>query len=397
MCGIAGIVDLKRRPIDRHLLERMCGSLRHRGPDEEGAFVNCFAALGQRRLSIIDLAGGQQPMSNEDGTVWVSFNGEIYNFQILRRELIERGHRFATNSDTEAIVHAYEEYGPECVQHFRGMFALAVWDQRRETLFLARDRVGKKPLFYTQAGDRFLFASELQALVVDPAVSRNVDATAIDDYLTYGYVPAPKTAFSGIHKLLPAHWLTLRPGPDGFEVRTQRYWRLPYGPKLKMDEEEASEALLEQLTEAVRLRLIADVPLGVMLSGGIDSGIVTALMSRLSDKPVKTFAIGFEDQAFNELPDARRVAQQYATEHHELIVRPNALEVLPTLVRHYGEPYADSSAIPTYYVAQLTSQHVKAVLNGDGGDESFAGYQRYLGGRLGNRPDARCPSATCIG
>ncbi len=382
MCGIAGIVDLKRRPVDRSLLERMCGSLRHRGPDEEGCFVNCFAALGQRRLSIIDLAGGHQPMSNEDGSVWVSFNGEIYNFQILRRELIERGHRFATNSDTEVIVHAYEEYGPECVQKFRGMFALAVWDQRQETLFLARDRVGKKPLFYTQAGGRFLFASELQALVVDPAVSRDVDATAIDDYLTYGYIPAPKTAFSGIHKLPPAHWLTLSSGPDGFTVRTQRYWRLSYAPKLEMDEQEASEALLEQLTEAVRLRLIADVPLGVMLSGGVDSGIVTALMSRLSDKPVKTFAIGFDDPTYDELPDARRVAQQYATEHHELIVRPKALDVLPMLVRHYGEPYADSSAIPTYYVAQLTSQHVKAVLNGDGGDESFAGYQRYLGGRL---------------
>jgi len=381
MCGIAGIVDLKQRRVDRSLLERMCNAMRHRGPDEEGYYLNCHAALGQRRLSIIDLSNGRQPMSNEDGTVWVSFNGEIYNFQELRGDLEQRGHRFATRSDTEVIVHAYEQYGAECTTHFRGMFAFAVWDEQRQTLLVARDRVGKKPLFYTQADGCFLFASELQALVRHPAVPRDLDHTAIDDYLTYGYIPAPRTPFHGVHKLPPAHYLTLRLADAGRglrELKTERYWRLEYGPKLDLSEEEAAEGLLEVLTEAVRLRLIADVPLGVLLSGGVDSSLITALVSRLSSRPVKTFSIGFREDEFDELPYARLVARRYGTDHHELVVEPKALDVLPTLVRHYGEPYADSSAIPSYYVARLTRQNVTVALNGDGGDESFAGYERYL-------------------
>ncbi len=385
MCGIAGIIELRRRCPERSLLKRMCDAMRHRGPDDEGYYLHRHVALGQRRLSIIDLPGGRQPMSNEDQTVWVAFNGEIYNFQELRARLQQRGHRFATRSDTEVIVHAYEEYGDECVTRFRGMFALAVWDQRRQRLLLARDRVGKKPLFYTHADGRLIFASELAALVAHPAVRKDLEYAAIDDYLTYGYIPAPRTPFRNVCKLPPAHYLTLELASDGSGLRrlsTQCYWRLQYAPKLDLDEEQAAEGLQEVLTDAVRLRMIADVPLGALLSGGIDSSLVVALMSRLSDRPVKTFSIGFEERQFDELAYARLVAQRYATEHHELVVRPKALEVLPALVRHYGEPYADSSAIPTYYVAALTRRHVTVALNGDGGDESFAGYERYLASSL---------------
>jgi asparagine synthase (glutamine-hydrolysing) len=388
MCGIAGILDLQARPVEPSLLRRLCDVLAHRGPDDEGDYIKGPVALGQRRLAILDLAGGRQPMGNEDGTVWITFNGEIYNFRELRAGLEGRGHRFATRSDTEAIVHAYEQYGSACVKEFRGMFAFALWDQPRQTLLLARDRVGKKPLFYAEVDGQWVFASELQALLRHPGLAREVDWAALDDYLTYGYVPAPKTIFRGVHKLPPAHWLTLRLRPDGSgdpEIHVERYWQLAYEPKLRLSEADAADGLLEVLREAVRLRMIADVPLGALLSGGIDSSIVVALMSQLSDRPVKTFSVGFDDQEFNELPHARRVAERCGTEHHELIVRPNALEVLPALVRHYGEPYADSSAIPSYYVAKLTREHVKVALNGDGGDECFAGYERYAGGLAADR------------
>ncbi len=377
------------------LVRRLCDVLAHRGPDDEGYHIKGPVALGQRRLAILDLAGGHQPMSNEDGTVWITFNGEIYNFRELRAGLEGLGHRFATLSDTEVIVHAYEQYGPACVKELRGMFAFAVWDEPRQTLLVARDRVGKKPLFYAEVDGQWVFASELQALLQHPGLTREVDWAALDDYLTYGYVLAPKTIFRGVHKLPPAHWGTLKLRPDGNggpEVRVERYWRLAYEPKVRLSEADAVDGLLEVLGEAVRLRMIADVPLGALLSGGIDSSIVVALMSQLSDRPVKTFSIGFDDQEFNELPHARRVAERCGTEHHELIVRPNALEVLPKLVRHYGEPYADSSAIPTYYVAKLTRQHVKVVLNGDGGDECFAGYERYAGGVMADRY-GRIPAA----
>ena len=387
MCGIAGVVDGARR-VELALVRRLCEALAHRGPDDEGYHDGGHVVLGQRRLAILDLAGGRQPMSNEDGTVWVTFNGEIYNFQDLRERLAGLGHRFSTRSDTETIVHAYEQYGPDCVKHLRGMFAFGLWDQPRQTLFLARDRVGKKPVFYAEVDGQWVFASELQALLRHPGLAREVDWVALDDYLTYGYVPAPRTIFRGVHKLPPAHWLTLRLRPGGrgdAEVRVERYWRLAYGPKVGLSEADAAEGLREVLREAVRLRMVADVPLGALLSGGIDSSIVVALMSELSDRPVKTFSIGFDDQAFNELPHARRVAERCGTEHHELIVRPNALEVLPTLVRHYGEPYADSSAIPTYYVSKLTREHVTVALNGDGGDECLAGYERYAGGLTADR------------
>ena len=395
MCGIAGLLDLRARPVNSSLVRGLCNVLAHRGPDDEGYYIEGPVALGQRRLAILDLAGGRQPMSNEDGTIWVTFNGEIYNFRELRARLEGLGHRFATCSDTEAIVHAYEQYGPACVKELRGMFAFALWDQPRQTLFLARDRAGKKPLFYAEVDGQWAFASELHALLQHPGLAREVDWAALDDYLTYGYVPAPKTIFRGVRKVPPAHWLTVRLRPDGSgdsDVHVERYWQLAYEPKLRLSEEDAADGLLEVLREAVRLRMIADVPLGALLSGGIDSSIVVALMSQLSDRPVKTFSIGFDDQEFNELPHARRVAERCGTQHHELIVRPNALEVLPTLVRHYGEPYADSSAIPSYYVAKLTREHVKVALNGDGGDECFAGYERYAGGLAADRY-GRIPAA----
>jgi asparagine synthase (glutamine-hydrolysing) len=395
MCGIAGIVDMAGRPVAPLLLRRLCDALRHRGPDDEGYYLDGHVALGQRRLAILDLVSGRQPMSNEDGTVWIVFNGEIYNFRELRQQLEGLGHRFATRSDTEVIVHAYEQYGLDAVGRLRGMFAFALWDGRARTLVLARDRVGKKPLFFAEVDHQLVFASELQALVQHPGVMRELDWTALDDYLTYGYIPAPKTIFRGVYKLAPAHYLTLKLGDSGAGTRklgVERYWRLAYRPKLRVGEEEAAEGLLEVLVEAVQLRLIADVPLGALLSGGIDSSVIVALMSHLSDRPVKTFSIGFDEEEFNELAYARLVAERYATEHQEFVVRPSALDILPTLVQHYGEPYADSSAVPTYYLARLTRDHVKVALNGDGGDECFAGYERYLGGVMADRYQ-RVPAA----
>lgn len=386
MCGIAGLVELRRGRAEPDALAQICARMAHRGPDGEGVYTtrDGAVALGHRRLSIIDREGGAQPMGNEDETIQVTFNGEIYNFEELRRELLALGHRFRTRSDTEVVVHAYEQFGPACVRRFRGMFALGVWDARRRTLFLARDRVGKKPLYHAQVDGQFVFASEIQALLAHPGLRRELEPTAIDDYLTYGYVPAPKTAFQGVFKLPAAHTLTLSLSDDGEppRIEIEPYWRLDYGPKLKLDEEQAAQALLEVLTESVRLRMVADVPLGALLSGGVDSSLVVALMSQLSDRPIQSFSIGFDDQSFNELPYARQVARHYGTDHHEIVVRPDALTILPTLVRHYGEPHADSSAVPTYHVARLTRQQVTVALNGDGGDECFAGYERYLGDSL---------------
>lgn len=384
MCGFAGALDLRGAQVDPAVANRMAACLHHRGPDDSGLWSSGPIALGHRRLSILDLETGDQPLANEDGSVQVVYNGEIYNFRALRQELEGRRHRFRTRSDTETIVHAYEEEGAGCVRRLRGMFAFALWDERRRRLLLARDRVGKKPLFYTVADDRLLFASELHALLRDPSVRRELDPAAIDEYLTYGYIAAPRTIFRGVHKLPPAHYLEVDLG-TGVVPEPVRYWSLDYVPKLDLGIEEAEEAFLEKLKEAVRLRMVADVPIGALLSGGVDSSLVVALMAEASDRPVSTFSIGFEESAFNELPYARMVAERYATDHHEMVVRPNALEVLPTLVRHYGEPFADSSAIPTYYVAKLTRRHVKVVLNGDGGDECAGGYERYLGALLAER------------
>src|ERR1044071_7731403 len=383
MCGVVGIVRPAGRPADGQLRARMNEAIRHRGPDEEGTYLRGRTGMAMRRLAIIDLAGGQQPISNEDGTVWIVYNGEIYNYRELKAELERRGHRFRTDCDTEAVVHAYEEWGKDCPTHLRGMFAFAIWDERKEELFLARDRVGKKPLLYAhRPGGDFVFGSEFTALLRHPEVGREIDREAIHHYLTFMCVPAPLTAYRDIRKLEPGHTLTFtREG----EIKTERYWHLDVNRKIKVSEEEAGERAVELLREAVRVRLISEVPLGAFLSGGIDSSAVVALMSEASPTRVKTFSIGFEEQDFSELHHARRVAEHVGAEHHEFVVRPDALEVLPTLVEHYGEPYADSSAIPTYYVARETRKHVTVALNGDGGDECFAGYERYAAMRLSER------------
>lgn len=357
------------------LLRRMCAVLQHRGPDEEGIHLDRQVGLGHRRLSIIDLSTGQQPMSNARQDLWVVYNGEIYNFPELRNDLKQRGYQFLTTSDTEVLLHLYDLYGTACVNHLRGMFAFALWDQRRQRLFLARDRVGKKPLFYHVTAEFIAFASEIKALLQDPAIPRAVNLTALSDYLTYQYVPPPATLFQTIYKLPPAHILVWEQG----KLICERYWDLSYLPKVRLTDQEIRIRLIELLEEAVRIRMISDVPIGAFLSGGIDSSCVVALMAQFSSQPVKTFSIGFQEKEFNELPYARRIAERFGTEHHEFIVEPKALEVLPQLIWHFDEPFGDSSAIPTYYVAKMTSQYVKVALNGDGGDESFAGYLRYLG------------------
>ncbi len=378
MCGIVGFVN-KDGGIDRSILEKMNAAIIHRGPDDDGFYVDQNAALGMRRLSIIDLAGGKQPIHNADKTKWIVFNGEIYNYQELRKGLEERGHELYTHSDTEAIIHLFDEYGPDCLEHLRGMFAFAIWDTADKSLFIARDRVGKKPLLYSHRtnGD-LIFGSEFAALLQHPDISREVDLEAIDSYLSYLCIPAPMTAFKQIRKLEPGHWMRWKDGA----IETKRYWEPDFSKKIKITEEEAIVETTRILRESTKLRMISEVPLGAFLSGGVDSSMIVALMAQESTQPVKTFSIGFEEQDFSELKYAKRVAEHVGAEYHEFIVRPNAMEVLPTLVEHYGEPYADSSAIPTYYVAKETSQHVTVALNGDGGDESFAGYERYAAMRM---------------
>ncbi len=382
MCGIVGFVNSNSRAASREILERMNTCIVHRGPDEDGFYLKENVALGMRRLAIIDLAGGQQPIFNADKTTAIVFNGEIYNFQALKKDLESRGHEFYTNSDTEVIVHLYDEYGADCVQYLRGMFAFAIWDLRDNSLFIARDRVGKKPLLFShQENGDLIFGSEFTALLAHPSISREVDFEAIDSYLSYLCVPAPQTAFRQIRKLEPAHWLRWRDG----RIETKRYWQPDFSKKIKISEEEAIEETTRILREATKLRLISEVPLGAFLSGGVDSSTIVALMAQESSAPVKTFSIGFEEQDFSELKYAKRVAEHVGADHHEFIVKPNAIEVLPILVEHYGEPYADSSAIATYYVSRETRNHVTVALNGDGGDESFAGYERYYAMRLAEK------------
>ena len=377
MCGIAGKLNNDRnKQVEAGIVRAMCQTIVHRGPDDEGIYVDGPVGLGMRRLSIIDIAGGHQPISNEDGTVWVVFNGEIYNYRELRPNLEARGHRFATNSDTETIVHLYEEYGPDFVHHLRGMFAIALWDKARETLVLVRDRLGIKPLYYAALSDRLVFGSELKALLAD-GVSREIDRQALNDYLAYNYVPGPRTIFSAVKKLQPGHRLIARRG----HVTVESYWRPePAAESTRGRTEPVAyyvERLTELLKESVRYRLIADVPLGVFLSGGLDSSTIVAIMREVSSDPIKTFSIGFESQSFNELPYARLVARHFETEHHELVVRPDAIDLVPKLVHFFDEPFADSSAIPSYYLAELARQHVTVALGGDGGDEVFAGYETY--------------------
>ena len=376
MCGIAGRYNFRSgAPVAPALVRDMCDLIAHRGPDGEGVWTDGPVGFGHRRLAIIDLSpAGRQPMTTADGNLIVTFNGEIYNFLDLRRDLEGRGHRFRSRADTEVILAAYREWGVECLARFRGMFAFALWDGPRRTLFIARDRVGKKPLHYLVDDDGIAFASEPKAFLADEGFEARPDPQAISAYLTLQYVPSPLSAFNGVRKLPAAHYLLVRDG----EVTVRRYWKLSYARKRQLTEAQACEELLERLREAVRLRLISDVPLGAFLSGGIDSSAIVALMAGLSHAPVKTFSIGFDEKEFDELPYARLVAQRFATDHHEFIVRPDAREIFARLVWHYNEPYADASAIPTYYLAELARRHVTVALNGDAGDENFAGYRRYI-------------------
>lgn len=374
MCGICGILRSDQDPVNRSLLEEMNQALVHRGPDGEGFYLAPGVGLAMRRLAIIDLDTGDQPIPNEDNTVWIVFNGEIFNFPELRVKLERWGHRFRTKTDTECILHLYEEFGDECVNHLRGQFAFAIWDQPKQRLFIARDRFGQKPLYYVFQKGHLFFSSELSSLLKALPSRPEIDLHAIDLYLSLQYIPEPLTPYVGIKKLPAAHKLIF----NRDRIQIEPYWTLKYGPKHQASEVELASELRELLSEAVRMRMISDVPLGAHLSGGIDSSIVVALMSEASDRPVKTFSVGFDETAFSELPYARVVADRYATEHLEFNLKFDDLpRTLEKLIYHFGEPFADPSAIPLYYLSKLTREYVTVALNGDGGDEAFAGYQRY--------------------
>src|SRR5438309_6813425 len=353
----------------------MCRTIVHRGPDDEGVYAQGPVGLGMRRLSIIDLAGGKQPIHNEDRTIWVVFNGEIYNFPELRTQLENRGHQFYTHSDTEVIVHLYEEMGRDCVKMLRGMFAIALYDSNRKTLLLARDRLGKKPLYYAQHEGRLYFGSEIKTILAVAPNLAEIDHEAVLQFFYFGYIPDPRSAFRRIQKLPPGHLAEYRLG----EISLRQYWEVPaYGTNDPGSDEACLEEMEKRLAEAVRMRLISDVPLGALLSGGVDSSIVVALMARASTRAVKTFSIGFRHQQFNESKYARMVAERFSTEHHELIVDPNIEDSLAYLATLLEEPFGDSSMLPTYHVCRMARQKVTVALSGDGGDELFAGYDRYL-------------------
>lgn len=380
MCGITGIYHLDGKRIDPALLKRMCDAMVHRGPDDEGTYVNGNVGIGMRRLSIIDLSSGHQPIANEDESVWVVLNGEIYNFPELRAELERRGHTFRTHSDTETIVHLYEDHGDACVRHLNGMFCFALWDDRRKRLLIARDRIGEKQLYYSLKNNRLTFGSEIKCVLQSPDVSRDMDLTALDAYLTYLYVPSPDTIFRDVKELPAAH--TLVADKDG--VHLSRYWELEYEIDRAASPDEFAARFGTQFERAVKSRMLSDVPLGALLSGGIDSSAVVAVMSRHSAAPVHTFCIGYGEEGahYDERRYAKVVADQYATEHREFVVKPSIVELIPELVRFFDQPFADSSAVANYYVFRETRKHVTVVLSGLGGDEVGAGYERYLGVRL---------------
>lgn len=375
MCGICGKFNLQSSlPLNKEEVVKMASVITHRGPDDGGYYFDRNIGLGFRRLSIIDLKTGHQPLSNEDDTVWIVFNGEIYNHLELRQQLIAEGHIFKTHTDTETIVHLYEKYGRDCVRHLRGMFGFAIWDSRTRTLFCARDRFGIKPFFYYLNGQQFIFGSEIKCILQDSGVNRQLSIHALDYYLTFGYTQRERSIFEHIKKLPPAHTLEIR---AGHEPVFSKYWDIRYQPDHTISEAEWCERIEQKLSESVRMHLMSDVPLGAFLSGGIDSSAVVALMAKHSERPVKTFSIGFRETEFNELPYAREIARAYKTEHHEQIVEPESVGLLPKLIAAYDEPFADASAIPTYYVSKFAREYVKVVLSGDGGDELFAGYDHY--------------------
>ncbi len=390
MCGLTGIFEYERSTeISKELVHRMNETIVHRGPDDEGIFVGPGIGLGFRRLSIIDLSGGHQPISNEDGSIWVMLNGEIYNYPELRKEMLEKGHTLATRSDTETIVHLYEEYGEDCFARLRGMFAIVLWDSRKRRLLMARDRVGKKPLFYSANEKRVLFGSELKALLAGDDFAREMDPQALSDYFSFGYVPAPKTIYRNVRKVLPGHYIAV--SRDG-SLREQSYWKLSFGENEDLSEADWCERIRHELCEATRIRLMSEVPLGAFLSGGLDSSAVVATMAHSMNQPVTTCSIGFDVPQFDESKYARQVAEQFHTQHHEQVVQPDALAVVDKLAWHFDEPFADSSAIPTYYVSGIARQYVTVALGGDGGDENFAGYRRYQFDVLENRVRARVPA-----
>ena len=394
MCGIAGIYNYKTdQPINEAVLRRMTGALVHRGPDDEGFHVAGRVGLGHRRLSIIDVAGGRQPVFNEDGSVAVILNGEIYNYRELRRLVEARGHRLRTQSDTETIVHLYEEFGEACVEHLRGMFAFALWDSREQKLLLARDRLGKKPLYFADVGGALIFGSELKALLEHPAMSREVDPLAVADYFSYQFIPAPKTIYRHARKLRAGHCLVVT--PNGASER--QYWDINFSQPEQRSEAEWSEMLLEELRSAVDSRLIGEVPLGAFLSAGVDSSAVVAMMSRINSRPVVTATVGFSEEKFSEAADARSFAESLNADHHERIVTPEAVNVIEKLAWHFDEPFADASAIPTFYVSQAAREFVTVALSGDGGDESFAGYRRYAFDAMENRVRAIAPVPSLFG
>src|SRR3954470_13179231 len=380
MCGIAGFVESSTTPspygadASRALVHRMCDVIRHRGPDDEGVWVDQGVALGMRRLSIIDLSTGHQPIHNEDRSVWIVFNGEIYNFRELRRELETAGHRFYTWTDTEVIVHAYEQWGKGAIARLRGMFGLAIWDTRAKTLLVARDRIGIKPMHYATVNGRFYFGSELKSLLEAPDLPRDLDPNALDHYLSFLYTPRDGSIFKSVRKLPPGHLLTW----TGGRIAIEPFWQAPAAETFAGTEDEAVAQLRTVLSDAVRSHMISDVPLGAFLSGGVDSSLVVGLMSELSSARVKTFSIGFDEPAFDELDKARQVSDHFGTEHHEFVVKPDGVDILDQLISHFDEPFADSSAIPTWYVSEMARRHVTVVLSGDGGDELFGGYDRYL-------------------
>lgn len=391
MCGIAGfIVKEKDASVGEReiLLDKMCRVITHRGPDDQGTLVKGRAAIGMRRLSIIDLAGGHQPIFNEDGTIAIVFNGEIYNYLELRAELEKAGHRFQTNSDTEAIVHAYEEYGDDCPKFLRGMFAFAIWDEREERLFIARDRVGKKPLYYTETKNgALLFGSELKSLILHPEFEREINYEALDAYLSFAYVPEPLCIFKNTHKLPPGHFLSFQNG----KVVIKEYWDFRYERSEVRSEEDYIEELRILIDEAVRVRLISEVPLGAFLSGGVDSSTIVGYMTRNMSQPVKTFSIGFNEDSYDELKYARIASKHFGTDHHEFIVTPEICDMVDELAWHFDEPFADPSALPTYMVSKLAREYVTVVLSGDGGDELFAGYTRYVRDKRRGGLAARLP------
>lgn len=378
MCAIVGIIK-RNEKVKFEDLKRMADVMSYRGPDEEGYFIEENAGLGHKRLSIIDLETGKQPIFNEDKNLVLVCNGEIYNFIDLREELIKRGHYFKTKSDNEVIIHLYEEEKDNCLKYLRGMFAFAIWDRKEKILFMARDRIGKKPLVYSFKNGNFYFSSELKGLIQLSEIGKEIDFFALDDFFTFQAIPSPKTIFKDIKKLPPSHYLILKNG----NIKIERYWEIDFKKKIYLKgENEYKELVWEKLKEATKIRLISDVPLGAFLSGGIDSSAVVGIMSKFLNQPVKTFSIGFDVESFNELKYARIVSKRFNTEHYEFIVKPDIIEILPKLVWFYNEPFGDSSMIPTYYVAQQTSKYVKVALNGDGGDENFSGYPRYYQTKL---------------